>query len=96
MDEPVVQRIRCKIKLHHLSEPRTDTIFWDKTDTEIRKLLISLIEQHEEQQDQIKAMNLMLKEILSQQTSIVSKLHDTETELLGQSKSQGKDSTGTL
>jgi hypothetical protein len=38
-------------------------------------------------------MNLMLKEVLAQQTSIVSKLHDTETELLRQIKSQGKDST---
>ncbi len=36
---------------------------------------------------------MMLKEVLVQQTSIVSKLHDTETELLRQSKSQGKDST---
>jgi hypothetical protein len=52
-----------------------------------------LIAQNKEQQDQIKAMNLMLDEVLVQQTSIVSKLHDTETKLLRQSKSQGKDST---
>jgi hypothetical protein len=38
-------------------------------------------------------MNLMLKEALAQQTSIVSKLHVTETELLSLSKSKGKDST---
>jgi hypothetical protein len=41
-----------------------------------------LIAQNKEQQDQFKAMNLMLKEALAQQASIVSKLHDTETELL--------------
>ncbi len=35
----------------------------------------------------------MLKEVLAQQTSIVSKLHVTETELLSLSKSKGKDST---
>jgi hypothetical protein len=52
-----------------------------------------LIAQNKEQQDQIKAMNAMLKEVLAQQTLIVSKLHDTETELLWQSKSQEKDST---
>jgi hypothetical protein len=46
--------------------------------------------QNKEQQDQIKAMNLMLKEVLAQQTSIVSKLHVTETELLLLSKSKGK------
>ncbi len=46
-----------------------------------------------EQQVQIKAMNLMLKEVLAQQKSIVSKLHVTETELLSLSKSKGKDST---
>ncbi len=62
----------------------------DKTDTETRELLIRLIEQNKEQQDQVKAMNLMLKEVLAQQTSFVSKLHDTETELLRQSKSQRK------
>jgi hypothetical protein len=38
-------------------------------------------------------MNLMLKKALAQQTSTVSKLHDTETEQLWQSKSQDKDST---
>jgi hypothetical protein len=38
-------------------------------------------------------MNLMLKEVLAQQTSIVSELHVTETELLLLSKSKGKDST---
>jgi hypothetical protein len=53
-----------------------------KTGTEMRELLIRLIAQNKEQQDQIKAMNLMLKEVLAQQTSIVSKLHDTGTELL--------------
>ncbi len=35
----------------------------------------------------------MLKEVLAQQTPIVSKLHVTETELLSLSKSEGKDST---
>ncbi len=35
----------------------------------------------------------MLKEVLAQQTLIVSKLHVTETELLSLSKSKGKDST---
>ncbi len=36
---------------------------------------------------------MMLKEVLAQQTSIVSKLHVTETERLSLSKSKGKDST---
>jgi hypothetical protein len=75
MDEPVAQRTRRKIKLQHLSEPRKDTILLDKTGAEMRELLIRLIAQNKEQQDNIKAMNLMLKEILAQQTSIVSKLH---------------------
>jgi hypothetical protein len=35
----------------------------------------------------------MLREVLAQQTSIVSKLHITETELLSLSISKGKDST---
>jgi hypothetical protein len=35
----------------------------------------------------------MLKEVLAQQTSIVSKLHATETELILLSKSKRKDST---
>jgi hypothetical protein len=35
----------------------------------------------------------MLKEVLAQQTSIVSTLHVTETELISLSKSKGKDST---
>ena len=65
----------------------------DKTDTDMRELLICLIAQNKEQQVQIKAMNLMLKEVLAQQTLIVSKLHVTETEQLSQSKSKGKDST---
>ena len=91
MDEPIALRTRRKFKLLYPSEPRKDTILFDKTDTEMRELLICLIAQNKEQQDQIKAMNLMLKEVLAQQTSIVSKLHDTETELLRQSKSQGKD-----
>jgi hypothetical protein len=88
MDEPVAQRTRRKIKLHHVSEPRKDTILLDKMDTQMRELLIRFIAQNKEQQDQIKAMNLMLMEVLAQQTSIVSKLQDTETELLWQSKSQ--------
>ncbi len=51
-----------------------------------------MIVRNKDQQDQIKAMNLML-EVLAQQTSIVSKLHVTETELLSLSKSKVKDST---
>ncbi len=46
------------------SEPRKDTIRLDKTDTEMRELLICLIAQNKEQQVQIKAMNLKLKEVL--------------------------------
>ncbi len=61
-----------------------------KMDTEMRELIICLIAQNKKQQDQIKAMNLMLKEALAQQTSIVSKLHVTETELLSLSKSKAK------
>jgi hypothetical protein len=68
MDEPVAQRTRGKIKLQHLSEPRKDTILLDKPDTEMKELLIRLIAQKKKQQDQIKAMNLMLKEFLAQQT----------------------------
>ncbi len=63
----------------------------DKTDTEMKELLICLKAQNKEQQVQIKAMNLML--VLAQQTSNVSKLHVTETELLLLSKSKGKHST---
>ncbi len=36
---------------------------------------------------------MMLKEVLAQQTSIVSNLYVTETELLSLSKSKGNDST---
>jgi hypothetical protein len=92
MDEPIALRTRRKLKLQYPSEPRKDTILLDKTDTKMRDLLLRLIAQNKEQQDQIKAMNLMLKKVLAQQTSIVSKVHDTETELLRQRKSQGKDS----
>jgi hypothetical protein len=65
----------------------------DKTDTEMRELLICFIAQNKEQQVQIKAMNLMLKEVLAQQTLIISKLHVTETDPISLSKSKGKDST---
>ena len=65
----------------------------DKMDTEMRHMLIQLIAQNKEQQDQIKAMNLMLEEVLAQQTNIVNKLHATE--LLWESESKGKDSTQT-
>ena len=61
-----------KNQLQHLSEPRKDTILLDKTDTEMRELLICLIAQNREQQVQIKAMNLMLKEVLAQQTLLVN------------------------
>jgi hypothetical protein len=93
MDEPIALRTRRKLKLQYPYEPRKDTILLDKTDTEMRELLIHLIAHNKEQQDQIKARNLMLNEVLAQQTSIVSKLHDTETELLWQRKSKGKYST---
>ena len=54
----------------------------------MRELLICLIAQNKEQQVQIKAMNLMLKEVLAQQTLIVSKLHVTEAEPISLSKSK--------
>jgi hypothetical protein len=93
MDEPIALRTRHKFKLQYPSEPRKDTIRLDKTDTDMRELLICLIAQNKEQQVQIKAMNLMLKEVLAQQTLIVSKLHVTEAEPISLSKSKGKDST---
>jgi hypothetical protein len=96
MDEPIALRTRRKFKLQYPSEdsePRKDTIRLDKTDTEMRELLICLIARNKEQRVQIKAMNLMLKDVLAQHTSIVSKLQVTETELLSLSKSRGKDST---
>jgi hypothetical protein len=74
MDEPIALQTRRMFKLQYPSEQRKDTILLDKTDTEMRELLICLIAQNKEQQVQIKAMNLMLKEVLAQQTSIVSKL----------------------
>jgi hypothetical protein len=93
MDEPIALRTRHNFKLQYPSEPRKDTIRLDKTDTDMRELLICLIAQNKEQQVQIKAMNLMLKEVLAQQTLIVSKLHVTEAEPISLSKSKGKDST---
>ncbi len=77
MDEPIALRTRHKFKLQYPSEPRKDTILLDKTDTDMRELLIRLIAQNKEQQVQIKAINLMLKEVLAQQTLIVSKLLPT-------------------
>ena len=44
----------------------------------MRELLIHLVAQNKEQQDQIKAMNLVLEEVLAKQTIIVNKLHATE------------------
>ncbi len=81
MDEPISLRTRRKFKLQYPSEPRKDTIRLDKTGTEMGELLIHLIAPNKEQQDQIKAMNLMLMEIIAHQTSIVGKLHDTATAL---------------
>jgi hypothetical protein len=43
MDEPIALRTRRKFKLQYPSEPRKDTILLDKTDTEMRELLICLI-----------------------------------------------------
>ena len=39
---------------------------------------MQLVAQNKEQQDQIKAMNLVLEEVLAQQTRIVNKLHATD------------------
>ena len=76
------------------SEPRKESIFLlDKTDTEMRQLLIQLVVQNKEQQDQIKAMNLVLEEVLAQQTIIVNKLHATE--MPWESESKRKVSTQT-
>jgi hypothetical protein len=44
----------------------------------MRDMLIQLIAQNKEQQNQVKTMNLMLEEVLAQQTNIVNKLHATE------------------
>jgi hypothetical protein len=95
MDEPIALQKRHKFKLQYPSEPRKDTIRLDKTDTEMRELLVCLIAQNKEQhwQVQIKAMNLILKEVLAQQTLIVSKLYVTEAEPISLRKSKGKDST---
>ena len=61
MDEPIAQRTRYRFKIQRPSEPRKETIFLDKTDTEMSELLIQLVAQNKEQQDQIKAMNLVLE-----------------------------------
>ena len=86
LDEPIAQRTRCMLKMRSTSEPRKESIFLDKTDTEMRKLLIQLVVQNKEQQDQIKAMNLVLEEVLAQQTIIVNKLHATEMPWESESK----------
>ncbi len=74
VQNPLLARTTDTFKLQYPSEPRKDTIRWDKTDTEMRELLIWLIAQNKEQQleVQIKAMNLMLKEVLAQQTLLVN------------------------
>jgi hypothetical protein len=90
MVEPIAQRTRCRVKLQRPSEPRMEASILDKMDTEMRQMLIQLIAQNKEQQDQIKTMNLMLEEVLAQQTNIVNKLHATE--LLCQCGSNGRDS----
>ena len=59
----------------------------------MRELLNQLVAQNKEQQDQIKAMNLVLEKVLAQQTTIVNKL--LATELLLESKSKGKNSAQT-
>jgi hypothetical protein len=81
----------AKSRFIYLTQERTRSFRQNRYRNEITTH--SLIAQNKEQQDQIKVMNLMLKEVLVQQTSIVSKLHDTEIELRRQSKFQGKDST---
>ena len=86
LDEPIAQRTRCMLKMQSPSEPRKESIFLDKTDTEMRQLLIQLVAQNKEQQDQIKAMNLVLEEVLAQQTIIVNKLHATEMPWESESK----------
>ena len=86
LDEPIAQRTRCMLKMRSTSEPRKESIFLDKTDTEMRQLLIQLVAQNKEQQDQIKAMNLVLEEVLAQQTIIVNKLHATEMPWESESK----------
>jgi hypothetical protein len=54
IDEPIALRARRKFKLQYPSEPRKDMILLNKTDTEMRELLICLIAQNKEQQVQIK------------------------------------------
>ena len=86
LDEPIAQRTRCMLKMQSPSAPRKESIFLDKTDTEMWQLLIQLVAQNKEQQDQIKAMNLVLEEVLAQQTIIVNKLHATEMPWESESK----------
>ncbi len=57
MDEPIALRTRRKFKLQYPSEPRKD-ILLDKTDTEMKELLICLIAQNKEQQVQIRGDEL--------------------------------------
>ena len=64
------------------AQPGKKSIFLDKTDTEMRQLLIQLVVKNKdpEQQDQIKVMNLVMEEVIVtvQQTIIGNKLHATE------------------
>jgi hypothetical protein len=93
MDEPIAQRTRCRFKHQRTSEPRKETIFLDKANTELRELLIQLVAQNKEQRKQIKAMNLVMEKVLAQQTTIVNKF--LATEFLWESESKGKDSAQT-
>ncbi len=78
MDEPIARRKKCGFKLQRQSEPRMETTLLDKTDTEMRDMLTQLIAQNKEQQDQIKAMKLVMEQVLAQQTTIANKLHATD------------------
>ncbi len=78
MDELIAQQTRCRFKLQRRerpSEPRMEPTILDKTDTEMRDILIQLNAQNKKQQDQIKATNLVMEEVLAHQTIIGNKLH---------------------
>ena len=92
-NEPIAQRTRSRFKLQRPSEPRTETTILDKTGIDMSELLTKLIAQNKEQQDQIRAMSLVLEDVLAQPTTIVNKI--LATELLWQSGSKGKGSAPT-
>jgi hypothetical protein len=86
MDEPVATRTRRSTKLQHPSKAEKTKNITGKLQMEtkenMKSILLQLRQQNQQQQDRLTEMNVMLKNVLELQLSILHELrNDVEAEL---------------